>query len=30
MNLGTYLDNAVKKYKDEPFLMFYDEVLTYG
>jgi long-chain acyl-CoA synthetase len=30
MNLGTYLDNSVKKYKDETFLLFYDEVLTYG
>ncbi len=29
MNLGTYLDNSVKKYKDEVFLWFYDETITY-
>ncbi len=30
MNLGTYLDNSVEKYKDEVFLWFYDETISYG
>ena len=30
MNLGTYLDSAVLKYRDKPFLQFYGETVTYG
>jgi long-chain acyl-CoA synthetase len=29
MNLGTFLDNAVKKYKGAPYMQFYDETVTY-
>ena len=29
MNLGTYLDNSVKKYKEETFLWFYDQTISY-
>ena len=29
MNLGTYLDNAVEKCRDKPYLQFYDQTLTY-
>lgn len=29
MNLGTYLDQAVERYGDHPFLHFYDRTLTY-
>ena len=29
MNLGTFLDNAVKKYKGAPYMQFYDETITY-
>ncbi|MBF0227471.1 MAG: long-chain-fatty-acid--CoA ligase [Desulfobacterales bacterium] len=29
MNLGIYLDNSVEKYKDAPFLYYYDTVVTY-
>ncbi len=29
MNLGTYLDTAVKKYGKEPYLRFYDQTITY-
>jgi long-chain acyl-CoA synthetase len=30
MNLGTYLDRAVEKYGDAPFLRFYEETITYA
>ena len=30
MNLGTYLDDSVKKYADVPFLRYYDKTITYG
>ena len=30
MNLGTYLDAAVKRYTDLPYLQFYDQTVTYG
>jgi len=30
MNLGTYLDTAVARYTDLPYLQFYDQTLTYG
>jgi long-chain acyl-CoA synthetase len=29
MNLGIFLDNAVKKYKGAPYMQFYDETITY-
>lgn len=29
MNLGTYLDNSVEKYKETPYLQFYDETVSY-
>ncbi len=29
MNLGTYLDNSVEKYKEAPYLQFYDETVSY-
>ncbi|MBC2744518.1 MAG: long-chain-fatty-acid--CoA ligase, partial [Desulfosarcina sp.] len=30
MNLGTYLDTAVQRYTDHPYLQFYDQTVTYG
>ena len=30
MNLGTYLDAAVQRYADHPYLQFYDRTVTYG
>ena len=30
MNLGTYLDTAVERYTDLPYLQFYDQTVTYG
>ena len=30
MNLGIYLDTAVKRYTDHPYLQFYDQTVTYG
>jgi len=30
MNLGKYIDDAVKKYRDLPYMQFYDRRLTYG
>ena len=30
MNLGTYLDQKVERYRDRPFLFYYDAVLSYG
>ncbi len=30
MNLGKYIDDAVKKYKDLPYMQFYDKTYTYG
>jgi long-chain acyl-CoA synthetase len=30
MNLGTYLDDSVKKFKKAPFLRYYDETITYA
>jgi long-chain acyl-CoA synthetase len=30
MNLGTYLDDSVKKYKNAPFLRYYDETISYA
>lgn len=30
MNLGTYLDKAVARYADLPYLQFYDQTVTYG
>jgi len=29
MNLGTYLDQKVEEYGDKPFILFYDQVVTY-
>ena len=29
MNLGTYLDTAVSRYQNEPYLQFYDETVSY-
>ncbi|MCX5881957.1 MAG: long-chain-fatty-acid--CoA ligase [Deltaproteobacteria bacterium] len=29
MNLGTYLDTAVSRYQNEPYLQFYDETISY-
>ena len=29
MNLGQYIDDAVKKYKDLPYMQFYDRTITY-
>ncbi len=29
MNLGTYLDTAVNRYQNEPYLQFYDETISY-
>ena len=29
MNLGIYLDNSVEKYKEAPYLQFYDETVSY-
>ena len=29
MTLGTYLDKAVKKYKDQPYIQFYGRTVTY-
>ena len=29
MNLGTYLDDAIAKYGDRPYLQFYDSTITY-
>ncbi|PIP40356.1 MAG: hypothetical protein COX19_05880 [Desulfobacterales bacterium CG23_combo_of_CG06-09_8_20_14_all_51_8] len=30
MNLGQYIDNAVKKYRNLPYMKFYDRTLTYN
>ncbi len=30
MNLGNYFDDAVKKFKKDPYMTFYDETITYG
>ncbi|WP_319407304.1 long-chain-fatty-acid--CoA ligase [uncultured Desulfosarcina sp.] len=30
MNLGTYLDTAVQRYTDHPYLQFYDQTVTYA
>ena len=30
MNLGSYLDAAVEKFRDQPYLQFYDQAITYG
>ncbi len=30
MNLGTYLDTAVERYADLPYLQFYEQTVTYG
>ncbi|BBO78144.1 hypothetical protein DSCW_55610 [Desulfosarcina widdelii] len=30
MNLGTYLDTAVQRFTDLPYLQFYDQTVTYG
>jgi len=30
MNLGKYIDDAVKKYRDLPYMQFYDRTITYG
>jgi long-chain acyl-CoA synthetase len=30
MNLGTYLDEKARKYRDKPLLFYYDHTLTYG
>ncbi len=30
MNLGTYLDTAVQRYTDHPYLQFYDQTVTFG
>lgn len=30
MNLGKYIDDAVKKYRDLPYMQFYDRIITYG
>ncbi len=30
MNLGTYLDTAVERYTDHPYLQFYDQTVTYA
>ena len=30
MNLGTFLDNAVKKYGDLPYFQFYDRTVTFN
>ncbi|MEW6261576.1 MAG: long-chain-fatty-acid--CoA ligase [Thermodesulfobacteriota bacterium] len=30
MNLGLLLDDRVNKYKDNPFLVFYDRIITYA
>jgi acyl-CoA synthetase (AMP-forming)/AMP-acid ligase II/uncharacterized OB-fold protein/putative sterol carrier protein len=30
MNLGTYLDTAVQRYTDHPYLQFYDRTVTYA
>jgi long-chain acyl-CoA synthetase len=30
MNTGTYLDDSVKKYKNAPFLRYYDETISYA
>ena len=29
MNLGTYLDTAVGRYQNEPYLQFYEETISY-
>ena len=29
MNIGTYLDEKVDRYKERPFLFFYDRLITY-
>ncbi|MDO9111458.1 MAG: long-chain-fatty-acid--CoA ligase, partial [Desulfatirhabdiaceae bacterium] len=29
MNLGTYLDTAVSRYQNEPYLQFYDETISF-
>jgi len=29
MNIGTYIDSAVKKFADSPYLTFYDKTYTY-
>jgi long-chain acyl-CoA synthetase len=30
MNLGTYLDRSVEKYRSAPFLRFYEDTITYA
>ncbi|MFO7560048.1 MAG: long-chain-fatty-acid--CoA ligase [Desulfobacterales bacterium] len=30
MNIGKYIDDAVKKYRDFPYMRFYDQTYTYG
>jgi len=30
MNTGTYLDDSVKKYKNAPYLRYYDETISYA
>ncbi|MFP4533605.1 MAG: AMP-binding protein, partial [Desulfobacterales bacterium] len=30
MNVGQYIDNAVKRFKDYPYLQYYDDTYTYG
>ncbi len=30
MNVGKYLDDAVERFKDHPYMQFYDETITYN
>ena len=30
MNTGSYLDDSVKKYKNAPYLRYYEETITYA
>ncbi len=30
MNLGNYFDDAVNRFKTDPYMTFYDETITYG
>ncbi|MBW2218995.1 MAG: AMP-binding protein, partial [Deltaproteobacteria bacterium] len=30
MNLGNYYNDAIKKFKNEPYIQFYGETITYG
>lgn len=30
MNVGQYIDDAVKRFKDYPYLQYYDDTYTYG